>query len=681
MARLVPIVCASGLMFLSSSVSAQDLNVARYPAMTSIAIPLEAVESRRSKGSITLDFAAEIPTAILDQIQGVQSVFTAGFEETGRIVFDLECDCATRTLISPEKTVLQIISKGLVSAETVPYEFREIRQTKERPRRFGSHSLVYPPSPKSRPDTAPKQGMRPMPVLQIGAIAEAGQFDVVDQRLLDQLRSLSGSSTKNAESRPSADAPTQAQIAFRSEAVLQRRALPEIEQSAQALTTNCVPYRVFVPENWPDSKEAQAIIADIRRSMGVLDGDPDISVMVELAQAHLGLGMGAEARRALELTDLTEDVKQALLGLSQKLDGEEVAVDVPAHIANACEEVAIWAVLDGAMRSPTDINVARSQFARAPYGVKVAIGARLAARFLDAGDEDAAHFVLSHIKGAPEQKSGDYALVASRLADQSGLEDEAEQLLQDAIAADADQAPNALLELVGETLSAGAPNSAKVQEKLVVYQEELKGTPSEAGLLAAQIHSLINTSDYTEALTLLEQYETLARNTQTDMLIDKLADAILNDDSDAAFLMASMGMPNPYYRRVSSAIQQDIQDRFEALGLGHLAANLGAFSSPVIKSPAQVPVAESEGQSEPTGAANTAVVALLAQSEGQASVDQAASQEITSIEVQTAETANAVEERTTGQPVSQPLATAVSQTTRVLDQLDSLKSDLEALGL
>jgi len=433
--------------------------------------------------------------------------------------------------------------------------------------------------------------------------------------------------------------------------------------------------------DWPSSEVAIDEIASIRRELGQLDRDVDTSRGIDLAKSYLSLGMGVEAIHALGMSRQVADQASYLSSIGMIVDGVEVILGLDNY-AYSCPATALWVVLDGTSQSLSAAREARKQFSIAPIGLQAAIGVRLADRFIDLGEVDAAGFVLRQLEDLPELYSGERALVSSRLAQADGFEAEAKSILSDVVNEDLDASPDALVELVTESLASGAVVNESQKALLGVFRSERQNTQVENDLILATLRTQIADGALSDGLSSVMEYEKLGRPTKFEMALDEFVYALVEEESDATFLSVSMELPSRLHRRVSPVLQAAISERFTDLGLAHLAADLQSlardrfdqFQPETITHEGDFVTSERE---EPLLASAQSDQAEA--NSGQSDVADTADFAVSASQINAGVQPGGLS-RETQRSAATPLADAVTDTSSLLEQLDVLKSEIAEIG-
>lgn len=652
----------------------QPIRVERAPGTNAISVSL----------SNTLDPKALPELNNQDQIAKILRV------SDDELRINLGCDCVWTSTTQDAAGQIRIVPRNINAQNEAPLKF-DTQPTRRIPEIARAQLEYSIDGTKPQPENAPGIADDADLAVLINPASRARSSDFLETRLLTHLEQRDPTPEDIPEGIQQLVGSDGNQIVFRSDVATQSRALPEIEDKALEIAQSCDAFDMLVPSNWPDASLAKVQISSARRALGVLDGDINPAPGLQLVKAYLSLGMGAEASQSLGVAALTPDMRDILMAIAQVLDGADIAIGINADLAAQCANTALWHFLQSNDAPDELAEKARAQFSQAPVGVQSAIGARLARQFLARGFHDATRFVLDTLDGAPEQRSGERALIASQLAREFGFEREEKELLAQIVQTDADAAPDALLAMVNETLQAGDPAEEQDLETIQTLREENTGSETAVALLRAELQSAINGSDFSLVFKMLPEYEALSRNTQFEMELDRLGAKIVGLDSDAAFLTTAMAVPNRYYRRLPEPLQNKIADRFDTIGLGQLAQDLGSLANrpdieqrndpsrvapsvltagaPEIAEQAPDPAAQPEGPSEVTGDGPEPILGT-GQQNGEPSPSPVANQG----------TANAV--RPNPNPTeNRPIAQAVSNGANVLDQVDALRAELSEVGL
>ncbi len=467
------------------------------------------------------------------------------------------------------------------------------------------------------------------------------------------------------------------QIVYRSLPNLQENALVEIEENARFIAQVCMGINELNPENWPNYGNAGEFLSAVHTEFSENIEENEQAAIKNLGLSYLSLGMGAEAKIVLEMLTAPNDNERQLVLLSKIIEEPITLKTVRlSEEISKCEQTLIWDLLSGASdldREPLDekqLILVRSQFENWPSALKGLFAPALAQELLHRGESEVAKFAMRKSQSLPSSRSGEREIAEARILEDAGSTKEAVKLLQPIVDNDLETGPEAAISLVKLASEQGesARNSNSVA--LESYQSELKGTDVEPDLLRARITTAMQTGDFEEAVTLVEDIAKMVRVSRLNLVLDELGGAILRVESDAEFLKEAVSLPAKFFNAISVDTKEKIKERVVALGFSDLADQLGKYaarnrqsnSSEVTIQPDVVDAvtAESssatESQQQPAGArVNDSV---------------------------TSETGDASLETETPENRDQsPLASAIGETRAILQSLTDLEEDIARLGL
>ncbi|EAR50726.1 hypothetical protein OG2516_09994 [Oceanicola granulosus HTCC2516] len=322
------------------------------------------------------------------------------------------------------------------------------------------------------------------------------------------------------------------------------------------LSHACPPAEWFhFPE--PDGQPFHAHVAAARQSLVGEFGDAVPAAAMQLARTYLRYGFGAEAIHVLGLTE-TGPEADAVQTLAALLDGTQLP---PGRLTQpGCDAaVDVWSILAGAPAESAARNDTLQAFARLPPPVRARIGGRLAARFLAAGDEDAADTILAMER---QQAPGETTrLVEAELAGRrDGALSEIRELTE-ALRNEADLGPGALLELYDLHIAEQRPLPADIRETAAGLVFRYRDRPEHVALVKAGVAERLMAEDPGGAMALLELArpdlpDEALRALMSDIVVKEAE--ILNDSDFLARVLPTP--PRPLDAAAENAVARRLLD-------------------------------------------------------------------------------------------------------------------------
>ncbi len=524
---------------------------------------------------------------------------------TGRLAFDLACDChISAFLFRPDRLVIDIIdgpapadaafetpleeplptltagvampdtdmprlgldllpdpfAKAAVANPRVTEAENAILQSLARAATQGLldvDTTVIPTEPASPPVSTPLPGHSPdstVPAVQSAlSLAAPGFGDAAPLPFGPVTASLPGLSVQTVidRDRPM-DAPTDLSTAG----------------------TPCLDDGLFDLASWGDESGFGAqMAARVAALTTERDQFPDGAVEA-LAQSYLYFGFGREAGQVLELDGIRSPAREVLRAMAQVMDGQMVAGPALAGQSGCAGPVALWAALaEGSISDTTEPE--RTAIISAhrvlPLAVRGYLGTRVAQLFLDAGDPETAQQIVATSEGARDQSHPGETLTTAEIALQIDGPDMAIETLESLASNRNGITPEAVVALVDLSIAEARP----VEDDLITLARSLRfeqrGTPAETLLGLAEFRALLAGDRYADALTLLGtdfgSLDAAARDAHATEVFVSMARTM----PDAAFLEAVFG---PFPVTPSAEAENALADRLLNLGFADEAARL-----------------------------------------------------------------------------------------------------------
>ena len=503
-------------------------------------------------------------------------------------------------------------------------------------------------------------------------------------RLLDALAKMSG----NSELVPpiikqlNLSKESDGQIIFRSLPMQQISNTQEIEGSANAVLLSCDAALGLNPANWPQYNDPRTILSSTRKALGDRADDFGANAARHLAKTYLSLAMGAEAISLLNGISEPMQKDRALIAIARVIDGDAASSlrSVIAPFAH-CSDTVIWRLLGASELSAKEadwgneaLKQGREEFDRWPLAMKNTFSARIAESFLTIGSPETAAFSIRRVTPSTDDLSGEQGIVAAKIAQKTQDSEAAKAILEPILSKDKDQAPLAAIALADIASARRDVLDPAQKAALESYSAELKGTDLEVDLIRARISAEIQQENFAAAVELLMPYRNLARASQFELVLDELAEGILNIDPDVNFLREVVSLPSHNFKGVSEPIQEQLKKRVTRLGFDDLADQLGRSISvgETLGPRASLDIVDSEKTShrEPTTQLNPST------SQQASSVAAQENEDMTLDGSGTHLAPDRLQELVQLKPISK----AVNESHNVLSAIADLKAELKTLG-
>lgn len=257
--------------------------------------------------------------------------------------------------------------------------------------------------------------------------------------------------------------------------------------------------------DWGDTRPVSLQFAE---SLADLTGEfdhPDPEQVTRATRFLLHIGFGAEAR-ALVAAFPTDHPDLALWrSMGRIVDGNADPNGAFRGMAACDGPAALWAALADPALPPAMIDrpALLRAFSALPPALRRHLGPPLAERFLNAEDTATATALqesILRLPGVPDPRS---QVMAARLSGAMGLESQAADHLDTALAESGPAQHHALTALVDLHLAEGRALDPGVAESLSAFLPQMEGTPDHPALLRAHVLALALSARFDEAFAAL----------------------------------------------------------------------------------------------------------------------------------------------------------------------------------
>ena len=282
--------------------------------------------------------------------------------------------------------------------------------------------------------------------------------------------------------------------------------------SAKPENTNggtCYDTGLFEVSLWGDASDPLAGVAAARRNL-ILEFDRvDPAEALFLTQGYIYAGFGAEAASVLSqfgaeildrdvLEDLSLLVDDAPIGPGSRIHGQ-ISCDGPA---------ALWAAL--AMKvlprgASTNKSAILAAFSALPPHLRRHLGPALAEKFVDIGDLASAQAIRNAIARAESRFASGLVLLEAQLDKARGDTESALSSLNDVVARDDPNSPEALIRLMELKINLGEPIAEAMITSAVALIYEHRETTIAEDLAPLVVQALIDSKRFRSAIEVLGQ--------------------------------------------------------------------------------------------------------------------------------------------------------------------------------
>lgn len=336
------------------------------------------------------------------------------------------------------------------------------------------------------------------------------------------------------------------------------------QQISAAPKTECPPDAWFDLAAWAGTGSFHEKAAQFRQSMSD-GGAPD--QITEFAKFYLHYGFGSEAALLLADADIDEGSGAVLLDLARIIDGKTAGEASALPTMAACENsAALWAF----MAAPPDnlprpnTNAVVRSFGELPDHLRRDLGPRLAQRFLEFADVEAAQLIQTAIERISQPADTEHALSAARIAlETATATDQTTRAALDLLTPSSD---SVLLQLEHALATQAQPDPGLIETGLA-YASDLKGTPDGGRLYSLSIEGLARNGAYGDAFSTLFRLQASGVGFLSPGIEDVVWDVLAASAPDPAFVSTVFDQqPWRAPQRIRSSTRQLLADRLSDLG-------------------------------------------------------------------------------------------------------------------
>ena len=306
----------------------------------------------------------------------------------------------------------------------------------------------------------------------------------------------------------------------------------------RSLDQQCLPADLFQIEAWGDEREFHEQASALAEALAGEFGEEPREAQEDLARLYIHFGFGAEAKLVLAADPASSQSRIVLTELAGIIDDYDG--NYPAILAQeACNTPgALWAfLLRPTLQEEGDRNRLIQQFFALPQPLRGQISPRLARRFLDVGDPDAASQLLhasdSQDAGATHEVQSTHALIAEGFDDA----ETAVAVLSDEADDNARTTPQSLIRLIELELEQGIKPTEENLLLAGALRQEHRDTPIAQDLADIEAEGRIATEQYQVALDLLRDRDDI----QAHKIVNQVFESIVAHAGAGTFLEFAFG--------------------------------------------------------------------------------------------------------------------------------------------
>ena len=276
----------------------------------------------------------------------------------------------------------------------------------------------------------------------------------------------------------------------------------------QSIDQQCLHEDLFQIEAWGDDRAIHTQVAALAEALTGDFGEEPREAQETLARLYIYFGFGAEAKSVLSTDTASSQSRLILTELAGIIDDYEGLYPLISSQAGCATTGALWAFLvDPTAQEEFVRNQLIQQFFALPQPLRGQISPRLAQRFLEVGEPDAAsrllRFADNSDAGATHEAQSARAMVAESFNDPSGalvvLTHEAEDNVR--------TTPQSLIRLIELELQQGLNPSEANLLLVAALRHEHRDTPIAQDLADIEAMGRVAIGQYQAALDLIQDRE------------------------------------------------------------------------------------------------------------------------------------------------------------------------------
>jgi len=268
--------------------------------------------------------------------------------------------------------------------------------------------------------------------------------------------------------------------------------------------THCIADRELAIHDWGDDQPFSEQISALRNKiLGEFD-QVNREATLRLARTYLYFGFGAEAAATLNLIpedDLPTRSREIMTTMARILDSADLPVNTVFSGQQTCGgDAAFWAAMsDGVVKKSANTDAIQQAFAKMPPHLRVQLGPRVSTFFAEAGDPHVAKVAMRAVERTGVENIPDRNLAEAAIAALEGDSDAVARNLTEEVAAQSENTPRALIDLIELSFQERRALSPDVPELAASYELENRDTELGADLRVAEVTALALVGRFDEA--------------------------------------------------------------------------------------------------------------------------------------------------------------------------------------
>lgn len=256
-----------------------------------------------------------------------------------------------------------------------------------------------------------------------------------------------------------------------------------------------------------------------------------------MARHYIHFGMGAEARKTLELS---EDRNPVLFALARLVEGEDLDDPHAFSEQTECEGAAsLWAVLAAPKSQASQINTAAvlRSFVSLPDHLRKQIGPRLSRKLLKAGADETAKSVLRRLDQMGAEPVAETHMAQGEMALEKQAPEEAAVAFEEAVNTNTELSPSAVVQMVRSEVDAGWPISVETAELVSAFAFENRESALKTPLLWTEALAMAAAGQFISAV---EAMDRIPGGAEDKAARSEVVDLVVKDAPDDVFLQIAL---------------------------------------------------------------------------------------------------------------------------------------------
>lgn len=501
-------------------------------------------------------------------------------QNDGSLLIAKHCNCSVRSFLwRPDRLVVDIIDEEVVQTATATVDASEVMFQSDAMLRFPENDVpsihVLTSEENSSPSPVPSGGSQLQPY-QPYEVASQDALDDAENALLQAItraatrgilkpaiNEIAEEETRNEVT--SQVEPLDASADFMSTPGVGVEVADDVfvselnERILTALDRHCLPDSDFNISAWADERPFHDQVSELSSDWVGEFGEVSPGARDKVVQVYLYFGFGAEGRMLLDLSDGVTQSRRVLFELGALIDGMDEDFAFLKTQIGCNSSAAIWSFL--AQSRPTSQTIRNriiSDFLLFPRHLQAHLAPRLADRFLEQSDQEAARQIMVAGERAQRGRHQDLQVAQATLLESEGDRGEALRILAGEVEETAQLDPNTLARLLRLSWAEGKQISEEYLVLADALRHEYRDVPVAEELALWELRGWLSRLEFDRALALIDELNVEDRASETDRIYVSLAE---NAPDDVFLHYAFMDIPSNLSGQTGNSIARRLMDK------------------------------------------------------------------------------------------------------------------------